>query len=66
MVQRRVGKIKNIQYNSETDELDVTFSIEDSSLKKSLLRKFYLKKNLKIEGDYLVLNEDNTTDNCEG
>ena len=35
MQDKNVGRIKNIQYNSETKEMEVTFIVTDSKFKKN-------------------------------
>ncbi len=49
-----VGCIKNISYNNESGELEVTIRITDNKFKKKLLRDLSLAGNIKFEGNKLI------------
>ena len=49
-----VGCIKNISYNNESGELEVTIRITDNKFKKKLLRDLSLTGNIKFEGNKLI------------
>ena len=54
MDKKQVGKIKNIGYNSDSGELEVTIRITDSKFKKKLLRDLDLAGSIKFEGNKLI------------
>ena len=56
MENRTVGKIKNVKYNSENNDLEVTISVTDSKFKKKLIRDLSLLGKLKFDGDNIVYN----------
>jgi sporulation protein YlmC with PRC-barrel domain len=52
--ERKVGKIKNISFNDNTDDMEITLIITDNKFKKKILRDFSLMGKLKFEGDKVV------------
>lgn len=54
MLEKNVGKIKNIKYDPETDSLEVLVSITDDKFKKKLLRDLSLSGKIKFKGDQIV------------
>tara|TARA_A100001515_G_scaffold104312_1_gene84961 strand:+ start:140 stop:331 length:192 start_codon:yes stop_codon:yes gene_type:complete len=55
-----VGKIKNINYDSETNDLEVLIKIFDNKFKKKLLRDLSLSGHIYFEKNKLIYvdNED--------
>lgn len=51
---QKVGKIKKIIYNEETDSLEVVIHIIDKKFQKKLLRDLTFSGNLSVDGDELV------------
>ena len=56
MESRTVGKIKNVKYNSENNDLEVTISVTDAKFKKKLIRDLSLLGKIKFDGDNIVYN----------
>ena len=56
MESRTVGKIKNVEYNSENNDLEVTISVTDAKFKKKLIRDLSLLGKIKFDGDNIVYN----------
>lgn len=54
MKKKEVGKIKNIKYNEDTDDLELTVIIVDPKFKKKILRDLSLSGNLIIENEKLI------------
>jgi hypothetical protein len=54
VLEKNVGKIKNIKYDPETDSLEVLVSITDDKFKKKLLRDLSLSGKIKFKGDQIV------------
>lgn len=53
MTEKKVGKIKNIKYDQETQDLEFTVLVTDPKFKKKLLRDLALSGNLKVKEDEL-------------
>ena len=53
MIDEKVGRIKNVKYNSDTKEMEVTFVVTDSKFKKKLLRDLSLSGSLKVNGEHI-------------
>lgn len=51
MKKKNIGRIKNVKYNSDTKDMEVTLIINDSKFKKKLLRDLSLSGELEIEGE---------------
>jgi hypothetical protein len=49
-----VGSIKNVNYDNESRELEVTIRITDNKFKKKLLRDLSLSGDIKFEGNKLI------------
>lgn len=56
MLDEKVGKIKNIKYNSDDENLEITITITDSKFKKKLLRDLSLMGKITFDGDDIVFN----------
>lgn len=54
MKQTKVGKIKSIKLNEETQELEFTISVTNQKFKKKLLRDLSLSGNLAVENGELI------------
>tara|TARA_R100000152_G_C6742775_1_gene166520 strand:- start:716 stop:907 length:192 start_codon:yes stop_codon:yes gene_type:complete len=54
MKTRDVGKIKNIAYNQETSDLEITVVVTDSKFKKKILRDLALAGNIKFSNNKLI------------
>ena len=54
MNEKEIGKIKNICYNDDSEELEVTIRITNNKFKKKLLRDLDLAGNIKFEGNKLI------------
>lgn len=52
---KKIGKIKNLKLNKNTQELELTILITDSIFKRTILRNLSLSGKLTIEEDHLVL-----------
>lgn len=53
-MEKTVGRIKNIRYNEDTQDLEFTVFVTDPKFKKKLLRDLALSGNLKVDGDELI------------
>lgn len=62
MKNEQVGRIKNLQVNDETQELELTFIITDAKFKKKILRDLSLAGQLTIEKDILIFLDSEETD----
>lgn len=54
MADNVVGSIKNINYKTESGDLEVTVSITNNKFKKKLLRDLSLSGNIKFVGNELI------------
>lgn len=54
----KVGKIKNIKIDGETQELEFTVLVTDAKFRKKLLRDLALAGNLYVEGDEVFFLEE--------
>lgn len=62
MISSKVGRIKNVQYNSESGDLEVTFVVTDPKFKKKVLRNLALSGSIEIKGEQIIFTgniEDN-------
>ena len=64
MLDKSVGRIRNLRYNTETGNLEVTIEITDSKFKKKLIRDLDLSGKIKFDKDRIILIEDEE-DNAE-
>jgi len=51
MLEKNVGKIKNIKYDSESNDMEIVIFITDNKFKKKILRDLSLSGQLKFDGD---------------
>lgn len=62
MLDKNVGYIKNIKYNYENKDMEVTFVVTDNKFKKKLLRDMSLAGKLEVKGEQIYFTgnkEDN-------
>jgi len=64
-MEKNVGKIKNIKYDSKTNDMEVTIFITDNKFKKKLLRDLALLGKLVFDGDE-ILYDGNIKDTIDG
>ena len=65
MLEKSVGKIKNVKYDSNTNEMEVTLFITDNKFKKKLLRDLSLMGKISFHGDQVVY-DGNIKDTIDG
>jgi len=65
MIEKSVGKIKNVKYDSETNDMEITIFIIDNKFKKKLLRDLSLMGKLSFDGDSVFYN-GNIEDTIDG
>lgn len=65
MLDKSVGRIKNIKYNSETNDMEIVICITDNKFKKKLLRDLSLSGTIKFEGDEIIFTS-NIKSNVDG
>jgi len=49
-----VGRIKNIEYNTDTGDLEVTFIVTNTKFKKKILRDMALAGNIEVIGEQIL------------
>ena len=62
MTPESVGRIKNIQFNPETKQMEVTFVVTDNKFKKKILRDMSLSGSIEVKGEQIYFTgniEDN-------
>ena len=64
MLDKSVGRIKNIKYDSETNDMEIVIFITDNKFKKKLLRDLSLSGKIKFKGDE-VLFTSNISDSID-
>ena len=63
MLDKNIGHIKNIKYNSDTKDMEITLVVTDSKFKKKLLRDMSLSGMIEVKGEqisYTGNKEDNS------
>ncbi|MAG28029.1 hypothetical protein CMI47_21085 [Candidatus Pacearchaeota archaeon] len=65
MLDKSVGKIKNIKYDSETNDMEIVIFITDNKFKKKLLRDLSLSGKIKFKGDEILFTS-NISDSIDG
>lgn len=59
-MEREVGRVKNINFNIDTEELDVTISISDKKFQKQIIRDLAIAGKIKFEKDVIIfVGEEN-------
>ena len=53
MLDKNIGHIKNIKYNPDTKDMEVTFVVTDSKFKKKLLRDLSLSGVIEVKGEQI-------------
>ena len=56
-----VGKIKNIKYDTKTNDLEINVVITDAKFKKKLLRDLSLAGSIEFKNDLLFYKEKSET-----
>ncbi len=54
MSSKKIGKVKNIKYNSETKDMELTLIITDNKFKKKILRDLSLGGEIEIDGENIM------------
>lgn len=57
-MEKEVGRIKNINVNLETEELEVTIAIFDKKFKKQIIRDLAAAGKIKFEEDRVIFIEE--------
>ena len=65
MLEKNVGKIKNIKYDPDTNDMEIVIFITDNKFKKKILRDLSLSGQIKFEGD-VVSFTSNMSGNIDG
>ena len=65
MLNKNVGRIKNIKYDSETNDMEIVIFITDNKFKKKLLRDLALSGEIKFEGSEILFTS-NIMSNVDG
>ena len=65
MLDESVGRIKNIKYDPETNDMEIVICITDNKFKKKLLRDLSLSGTIKFEGDEIIFTS-NIKSNVDG
>lgn len=63
MIEETVGRIKNIQFNPETKDMEVTFVVTSNKFKKKILRDMSLSGMIEVKGEQISFTgniEDNS------
>ena len=61
MLNQNVGRIKNIEYNPDSKEMEITFVVTDNKFKKKILRDMSLSGSIEVKGEQISF-----TGNIEG
>ena len=56
MDSKKVGRIKNIKYSLDGEDLEVTILITDSKFKKKLIRNLSLMGKIEFDGENIIYN----------
>ena len=54
MKERRIGKIKSIKINEDSNDIELVVAISDPKFKKQIIRDLNLSGNLKIDGENFI------------
>ena len=65
MLEENVGKIKNIKYDPDTNDMEIIIFITDNKFKKKILRDLSLSGQIKFEGDTVFFTR-NISGNIDG
>jgi len=57
MKESLVGKIKNLKYDTKTNDLEINIVITDEKFKKKLLRDLSLSGNIEFKNDMIYYKE---------
>jgi sporulation protein YlmC with PRC-barrel domain len=61
MLDKNIGHVKNVKFDPETKNMEVTFVVTDNKFKKKLLRDLSLSGFIELKGDKILF-----TGNKEG
>ena len=61
MLSQNVGRIKNIEYNPDSKEMEITFIVTNNKFKKKILRDMSLSGSIEVKGEQISF-----TGNIEG
>ena len=61
MLSQNVGRIKNIKYDPDSKEMEITFIVTDNKFKKKILRDMSLSGSIEVKGEQISF-----TGNIEG
>jgi len=53
MLDKNVGYIKNMTYNPDTKDMEITFVVTDNKFKKKLLRDMSLSGVIEVKGEQI-------------
>ncbi len=65
MLQKNVGKIKNIKYDSDSNDMEIVIFVTDNKFKKKILRDMSLSGQINFKGDNVFFTS-NIQDNIDG
>jgi hypothetical protein len=65
MLDKSVGRIKNIKYDPETNDMEIVICVTDNKFKKKILRDLSLSGKIKFEGDEILFTS-NITGSIDG
>lgn len=58
-MEKEVGRIKNININPDSGELDITISISDKKFQKTIIRDLSAAGKIRFDGDKIIfIGED--------
>tara|TARA_B100000424_G_C22684918_1_gene374879 strand:+ start:191 stop:382 length:192 start_codon:yes stop_codon:yes gene_type:complete len=63
MLSQNVGRIKNIEYNPDSKEMEITFIVTNNKFKKKILRDMSLSGSIEVKGEQISFTgniEDNS------
>jgi hypothetical protein len=63
---KSVGKIKNISYDSKTNDLEVLVKIFDNKFKKKIMRDLSLSGHIYFENDKLIYIDNEEENDKDG
>ena len=58
MLEQKVGRIKNIKINTETENLEVLVEITDAKFKKKLIRDLSLIGKISFKDDVIIYHSE--------
>jgi len=58
MLDESIGKIKNIRYDSETNDMELVICVTNNKFKKKLIRDLSLSGKIRFEGDEIFFTSN--------